>query len=325
MELDIWTRVGMLAVVALSVVASLFLGAAQFPQEALVFFGIWLLFYRVLIRSRWGPIVQIMTSAISGASLVLLAPLLAWPSVAYRFPVLALLGGLFAACSFRVSLVVACSVIGIAWTALMWPLGLCKMFGTGPAAILPMSHGHVLLGGAALFVLVFTYSALAANALERVLFPTLGALLFVQGLGSRVGLLSPALLLDSDACPGAELPRADPATALAWLLLAVSGMAFQRFMLQAPEADEDGKEKGTMVECLLPGGSATSAGIQGVIGDKNAEMGGNMERQPVLCTAIFAPEGTDQSHLTAHEKKIVAICRKDEFERDRILFGGGLI
>jgi len=66
-------------------------------------------------------------------------------------------------------------------------------------------------------------------------------------------------------------------------------------------------------------------------GDGDAENGGMPEkdaglaRLPVLCRAIFADPSADLSHLTEHEIKLVKICREDEFERNRILWGGGLL
>lgn len=40
--------------------------------------------------------------------------------------------------------------------------------------------------------------------------------------------------------------------------------------------------------------------------------------------AIYAPPGTDLSHLTEYQRKLVEICQKDEDECNRVLFGGGL-
>merc|ERR1712150_126516 len=59
------------------------------------------------------------------------------------------------------------------------------------------------------------------------------------------------------------------------------------------------------------------------VASMEAAAGGS--RHLTLCDAICAPEGADQSHLTDHEKRLVEICKSDEFERDRLMWGGGLM
>jgi len=49
------------------------------------------------------------------------------------------------------------------------------------------------------------------------------------------------------------------------------------------------------------------------------------DRFQILTQAIFADKDADLSHLTENERRLVAVCREDEFERDRLLWGGGLI
>jgi len=311
MDLSIWTRVSLLLLGAAAVVAIMLLVVARFPQESLAVFGTWLLLYRLLIRSRWRAVVQIFTSAVSGTALALLAPLL--PALSHCFVVLALVGGLLAALSFRMSAAVASTCIGTALGALLWQMGLCTM--------VPMSHGWVLACSAGIFFAIFSCTPLGPPTLERILMPVLGALLLVVGIGPRLGMLAQGPLLQ--VSQSEDLSQAARATSVAWLALATCGMAFQWFMLRGSDSDNSAKDgkKETLAESLLVEEKGKSDEGAGVIEDKNA----GMERMPVLCTAIFADEGTSQAHLSEHERALVEVCRKDEFERDRILWGGGLL
>jgi len=315
----LWMRAGLWLLAMLTVVAIVLIIVAHFPQEALGLFGAELLFYRLLIRSRWRPFVQGMTSVCSGASLALLAPLLAWPSVAYRFPLLAIIGGMPAAMSYNCSALVATACIGTSVGSLLWQLGLCTL--------VPRGHSCLLACCGIGFAAVFRLPRLGM-LVEWVVFPVLGALLFVISIGPLLGMLGQEALLEESQCEAGDRSPA-VLTAIAWSVLGMCAMIFQTFMLRS-NSTENGGEQDQLAEFLLPsaGGPVLNKNLgDGEGGPKKAipEKDAGVQRLPILCQAIYAEEGTDQSHLTEHEKKLVEICRKDEFERDRVLFGGGLI
>jgi len=158
------------------------------------------------------------------------------------------------------------------------------------------------------------------------LVPAVGSLLLVLGvseLDHDLSGLSAHKLLSPKRC-AADDPLHSPAarSLAAWAILWVAGVSFQcllarRTRLKAMKMVEAGAQPGgDLVQSLLP----------------NAQEGGNIpkptdkdDRYQLIVKAIYAGEGSDISHLTENEKKIVAVCREDEFERDRLVWGGGLI
>lgn len=326
--LNVWVRVGLLASVCLVVIALVALCAAEFPQEAFGFLGAWLLLYRLPIRGRWRPYIEAVTSVLCGVPLAFVAPVFAWPTDV-SMPLLGFIGAVLTSCSFPARAMVASICIGTALGALLWNLGVC--------AVALGAHGWVLAGCAASFFVVFVFTPLGPIGLERFLFPVLGALLFVEGMAPLVGTLSPGQLFQASSCPAGELAKAGQVTGAAWLLLAMCALPFQHFLLRDDAAENgDGDRRQGLVEGLLPNSQGplmekSRRGNGDTSGEGDPEQGGmpdkeeGLSRLPVLCRAIFADESADLSYLTDHEKKLVEICRKDEFERNRILWGGGLL
>lgn len=319
-RLCLWLLLGLLVLGVAG--AAVFILIAHYPQEVLGVAGIWLLLYRLLgsnLPLRFRPVVEAAASFCAGASLGLLGPLLPWPSPALRLPALAIFGAFLGLCHFALQSAVASACIGTIVGAFLWQLGICD------AVQAPWAHAGLLACCAIAFVLVFVFSPVAPPARERLLLPTLGALLLIEGVSnvSAVGILAPGALLEASPRPAADFARG-ARTGAAWLALAACGIAFQWLLIPAGPAPEQGKnggKGGALADPLVPSGKDVEKnGGDGPILNKDA----GLERHQILCLAMVAPEGTDQSHLTDHERKLVEVCRNDEFERDRVMFGGGL-
>merc|ERR1719453_1425736 len=123
-ELNVWVRAGLLFLAAACLSLLVVFAAASFPDQALGFAGTWLMLYRLAIRGRFRPLVEVGTSVLSGFSLAFLAPLLPW-SQKLTFPVFALLGGLLTSCSFPAQAAISSVCIGTALGASLWNLGIC--------------------------------------------------------------------------------------------------------------------------------------------------------------------------------------------------------
>lgn len=322
---------------ALSAVAGVLYVIHLFPQEALGVFGVWLLVYRFVGRwltnqdSRERALVETVTSVTTGVSLALLTPLFSWPSLAYRFQFLALIGGLFSFCSVWLTSVVASVIIGTSFGALSWQLGLCMEAS--------WAHCGLLTSCAAVFVVVFSLHPRMGPAFLQWLLILLATLLCVESIGPvipSVSVLTIEELFEVGSCPAEEeLTQKAQVTGLAWLLLATLSGCFH-WITSRSGSPKDGCENPDLVDSLLTAGASAAAGSSSNAGSGSNDnpdpdgmfncpnKDGALNRHPVLIKAMFMPEGTDQSHLTDHEKALVEICRKNEDERNRVLYGGGL-
>jgi len=284
--------------------------------------------YRLALRTRLRRCAEVFTTVACGLALALLAPLLPWPPPPFRVPLLAVIGSLLSSCHPMGTALMVTVSTGAPFGALLWQLGLCRV-----APDVEFLHPVLLASATLIFVVLFVCTPGIAGpaCLMGLLVPALGALLFtlgMSGLAPRAGLLNASALFAEAPCSsegggalgGAAAPLAFLGT---WLVLAACGAAMQVLMSQrsqGAEADGAGGPGGDLVASLLPGREEE--------GGANLPRPGDVEgmgRYGLISKAIFADEDADLSHLTDNERQIVAVCRKDEFERDRLLWGGGLI
>jgi len=325
--LGVWTRATLVGLSALSVVVLALVVVAEFSQQALGLCGLWLLLYRLLIRTSHRMMVQAATSLFTGASLGLLAPLLGQP-MGFRFPLLVAIGALFAMIpgdvGYRVAAIIASACLGASSGALIWHLGLCTASSWG--------HPALLTCCVVAFVGVFSCTPLAPVVMERFLLPALASVLLVVSVGPLFGLLAQGELFEVSSCSTTSVPLGTRNTALAWLGLTTLAMIFQWLSMRSAVSESGDSENPNLVMSLLPrgdkgeesGAKGAGAGLDekgGPIQDKTA----GLCRMPMIMKGIYAEDDDPLLYLTEHEKKLVEICRKDEFERDRILWGGGLL
>lgn len=293
---------------------------------ALVLVGAWLLIYRLPLQTqKFGALAEKLTTACCGLSLALLAPLAPWPPPGFRALSLGLLGVMFAFCHPAFTAMIVTLPLGIAFGALLWQFGLCS--------VVPGYHALVLSLATAVFFLVFicTPGIAGVHCLRNILVPSLAALLLttaLAGLVPSLGALEPRALLLESPCAANHSDVKTPLISLtSWTIVAALAIGMQLFFYFRALRIEEGREEaarapgGDLVASLLPtaqGGGANEWGIDRPGQDFN-------NRFQMIVRAIYAEEGTDQSHLSEHEAKLVQICRQDEFERDRLVWGGGLI
>jgi hypothetical protein len=273
---------------------------AHYPQQALGVVGLYLILYRLVIYTRFDAIVQVLANLCIGASLSFLAPLSSWP-LTITVPVLALIGMLLSAKPVG-TLVISNACLGAIVGALCWQT---RIFNVVPG-------GHCSLVAIGILALV---PVIWLTPLVRWLLPVLAAFLVVQSLAPRFGLLSQEDLLQGsvvEATSEAQLLH----TLAAWLLLTLFGIALLKWSIP-----EQTNETTGLQEFLIMGNNGNGEGGFGL-----PPKGDALERLPALSEAIHLPDDADLSHLnlTDMEKQIVATCKKDEFERDRLLWGGGL-
>jgi len=293
-------------------------------------FGAWLLFYRLMLQSGLKPVAEVLTTIVSGASLALLAPFMPWPPPPFSVLTLAVIGALLSSCTpfcgSLFSAILLALTLGVGCAGFIWQLGACKLSET---IEVPFLHGILATLTSIIFVIVFvcTPGIAGPNTLKVVMAPCLGALLFTVGLAGvaressedRNFGLTPSELLAEEPCDPGNLGNVE--AFVSWLLVSVCGVVLQLVLLRA-ERKAEPEERGSLVSHLLP--QAQDTDIEGKASiPRPDEMAGD-DRYAKLRNAIFAPPDADLSHLSESERKIVEICRKDEFERDRLLWGGGL-
>lgn len=306
---------------------------------ALTTVGSWLLVYRLLMGTRAKPVVERLTTLCSGVSLALVAPLLSWPPAGFRTFTLCIIGVLLSCCHPAFAALVVAMTLAFGISGFVWNLGLCA---TAPVAALAdfgvSAHALLCAVLVLLFIILFVFIPGIAGPETLIFFlvPMLGSLLLCLGISelqpSMGGPTASGLLLSAPcAAEEASSWTESPAVRLvgAWLLVAMCGTLLQfvlvRRMRLGAEEEEEGERKrsgpgGDLVQSLLPGSQQEEGGGANIPrpSDKN-------DRYSLISKAIFMDESADLSHLTENEQKIVKICREDEFERDRLLWGGGLI
>eukprot|EP00448_Togula_jolla_P010890 CAMPEP_0170611060 /NCGR_PEP_ID=MMETSP0224-20130122/22990_1 /TAXON_ID=285029 /ORGANISM="Togula jolla, Strain CCCM 725" /LENGTH=218 /DNA_ID=CAMNT_0010936475 /DNA_START=250 /DNA_END=906 /DNA_ORIENTATION=+ len=213
----------------------------------------------------------------------------------------------------------ATGTLGAGLGALLWRLGGCSAASSLEAGDL---HAEVLGVFALIFVGAFCATPIGPIVFERIMLPLLGALLFTVGISGLVPLIGSltgdALLADACDNSGSEMSPALIFLGI-WLLVALFGILYKAILLRPPPSESGSGPGGSLIASLLPG----AADDNGLL--SSHKRGEDDSRFQILCKAILAPEGTDQSHLTANERALVKVCREDEFERDRVLWGGGLL
>jgi len=305
------------------------LGAATDPihSTALLLVGCWLLIYRLALRiPHCRPAFEAVTTACCGTSLSLLAPLMPFGGMGLRAPFLAGVGILLSFCHTAFTALVVAVALGAGVSGMLWQLWACAA-AEGVSYLHPALFFFVCLTFAVLFVC--TPGVAGPGSMTVVVLPTLGALLVVVGLSGMDGGLSPEALLAEAPCPadvafftkGLGWPRTPWECLAAWLALAVLSASLQLLLsaINKGKVEAEIAEKGDLVAHLLPSAQDPD-GPARLPRPNQAE-----SRFGMITQAIYADEGADLSHLTETERKIVEVCRKDEFERDRILWGGGLI
>jgi len=300
--------------------------------------GSWLLVYRLLLRTRCRPVAEKLTTIACGVALALLAPLLPWPPQGFRALSLGLIGVLLSCCHPACTALVVSSSLAMGLGGFIWQLGLCTVSPEAALGEVGLSgHSLLLTFLTLIFIAFFVFVPGTAGpvTLIFVLVPLLGSLLLtlgIFGLAPSTGGLSADGLLAASPCAAdvASSLLASPATMglAAWLIVAAAGIGLQFYLARLArlkaEADEarGNAPGGDLVTSLLPGSQAEEGGGANLPRPSDSDA---QSRFGLITKAIFADEGADLSHLTENEQKLVAVCRKDEFERDRILWGGGLI
>ncbi|CAJ1404720.1 unnamed protein product [Effrenium voratum] len=282
--------------------------------------GAWLLGYRLLLNTPCRAAVEVITTLVSGASLALLAPFLPWPPPPGSVVTLAVIGMLLSGgtpCGSLFAALLLSLSLGVGLGGYAWQLGACR---AEEHLEVPDLHGIFLTLTSLSFVIVFvcTPGVAGPSTMKVVLAPCLGALLFTSGLAALVpkpfALTAVELLAEGPCTPG-HLPLQSFG---AWAVVALLGIALQVVYLFFRSREGD---NGRLHERLLPDAEEGQAGAANI--PRPGE--GGKDRYETLRKAIDAPEDADLSHLSEVDRQIVDICRKDEFERDRVLWGGGLI
>jgi hypothetical protein len=177
-----------------------------------------------------------------------------------------------------------------------------------------------------------------------VLFPLLGAQLLTAGsaglvadgvleesqMGLLGGILPPATLVSTEVCPAASGDQRPAALFLGvWLGSAALGGLLQKVLMTVkcqcwPGRADDEASESLVANLLTVNDNKDSDHVREGESMTKPELGQMNDRFRIICTAFHDPD-MDLSQLTETERKIVEICRKDEFERDRYMWGGGLI
>lgn len=188
--------------------------------------------------------------------------------------------------------------------------------------LIPGWHVTVVWVTCVLFTIIFWMTRLGPLVFEAVLVPCLTAAMLVCGGADffpSLGALDAAAVFSGDADAGAARLTFYIFAGLAFvvgLLQFPVRILFRKALLKASSGDQ----KNDHLTKLLPEGTMEGGLIPRPANDKND--GGRFQR---ITKAIFAEEGEDTSYLTEDERRIVDVCRMDEFERDRVIWGGGLL
>jgi len=300
---------------------------ALLHSYALVAAGAWLLLYKFAMLTPLGVAVpSTMTTAIAGLPMALLSPLFPWPPEPFQWVTLAILGVLLSFLHPVLTALVLSIALGFGAGGFVWQNNLCEAL---PEVAGWGMHGPLMWLTVLLSIIIFLFvpGFSGPQAVVGVLVPCTGALLLVlgvAGVGTDYELIRPDALLAVEPCRAHSPPVVH--SLLCWFGVAFLGMLSQflinRYGRPLVEEEEDEIRDG-MVASLLPVGEKEEGG--GASLPRPGQVPDGENRFRLLTAAIYADEGTDQAHLTENERKLVAVCRKDEFERDRVIWGGGLI
>jgi len=280
-------------------------GVALLADVAMLIAGLWLLVYRLLARTQYRNKVTFAMIVCSGSSFFLLAPLMpmdTWIGV----PTLLVLGALLSATGPCMHAFLLAGVLGTYFGALIWHLGLCQA-GVGGW----LSEAHAMLMGFFAIVFIVAFACGGFQPLELILVPSTAALFLSISLWHlMMGLGDDSRLFEAAPC-SAKLKL----NAFVWLVLAMCAIVLQWRLLITPAVGNT-----DLVASILPG-AQPAEGPDGRLDQLRAN---GLQGVNIINDAICAPEGTDFSHLSERDRKIVEICRKDEDQKYRVLFGGGL-
>lgn len=300
----------------------------------LICLGIWLLKYRLVLRTRFRPYAERLASVACGVPLGLSAPLFGWQPLGYGTLFLALFGVLLSTCHAFGTAVIVSETLALAIAGFIWHSGFC---GALPKELPPLYFDFVTWHEMILAVcMVLIVSLLActpgfANVISLIYIavPLLGSLFVVLGVASvfpQLHLLDREALLNDATCrnsPGSSRSYDVGWEFLMWVVVGSFGIGLQILLAKqarkAAEGEFGPKAPGSgLLESLLPQASDENGPNIPKPSDSN-------NRYQLIVKAMFAEPDADQSHLTENERKLVDVCRNDEFERDRVLWGGGLI
>lgn len=307
--------------------ASLAMSRQNAIPTILAVLGCWLILYRSLIWTRCGKQVQVITKVCVCASWVLLGPLLPWGASWWQWPralIMASIGiGMGLGFQQDVLVVFAAAVtLGVTTGAIIWHVALCSLLQPWWCA-----HGFTLFFFTLFSMVLITCSHAGPMLWDPVWVPVLGSLLITLASADLRPDLGLGLSVDSLLVEPCLATHALLLSLMTWGAVSLVGMIVNGLLkiLVGQRGDSVIPEEGSVVESLLgPGGRGDEErGVGGIGGFAPNKAGENNERQPVLCDAIYNLN-YDMSLLTEHEQRLVQICREDEFQRDRILFGGGL-
>jgi len=186
-------------------------------------------------------------------------------------------------------------------------------------------HGVTL--GATSFVFSCTFVCVPRISwkltVEFLILPLLSALMLVVGIADLVPGVN---ALNLESLLSAETAAASMQTFKAWVLMWNISLGIQCFLVRIQfryRSDEDGGQKaanGSLVASLLPAG-ADDRGPEKLSRPEHMVN----DRFQLLVRAIESDEPLDNFDLTEDGRKLVEVCRQDEFERDRVIWGGGLV
>jgi len=281
-------------------------------NAALIAAGTCILTFRLFTdKPTEGSKTEFFLNICMGLSWIMLAPMFLGFGI-WQPLVFAVVGVTIGTChNIGVNFVAGSSIGAVVGTA-VWQIGLCTDDDSW--------NLHPLVLAVTIFLSVFLHMCTPlAKYWHRTgtpLWPTeLAAMMLAWGI------LNPRALWKVECMSGDDDSTALQFLAL-WLLNFACGVGLLVIMLKRKIASM--QEEGRLADNLLPGKHGEGGGAGLVDGIRPAEASGHMIGYAKLRDAIFN-EDADMSHFSENEKKIVEVCRKDEFERDRLLWGGGLI
>lgn len=285
--------------------------------------GVWLLIYQAGLRTPLRKGIVILTQFFAGASLLILEPLVETESLEHCL-ILGVVAGALSLCSWLFSTILSSISLGVGLT--QWLLNLTLCSSAGDDLVLGLLHIALATIVSLVISLFFIFKPLFV---EIVLWPLLGAMLVATGYS--------ALLAEPDrsrinpfpgTCPGSTGQGFEALAAWLFVGLLASAIQLNWAILRIQRREAEKEESSDALNQPSKTGALTSLlqTSRANLGDDAApgfnKPEGDLSRVHAICRCI--PEGSDMSHLSENEKKLVEICRTDSFERDRILFGGGL-
>jgi hypothetical protein len=218
--------------------------------------------------------------------------------------------------------------LGVCIGALSWHLGVCRVAAFAAHWGVPSANAHklVLALAAVLFVQVFVCCGRVAGPanFHRVLVPLLAGVYCSTGCASFLpaacGLTLEALLKEAPCAVDWSSSSGPLGCLTLWLLTSGLGMVAHAYTTARREKKQarNGNGNGSLVKGLLPESNDEPRAMD------RPSMEDTQERFATIVRAI-QDESFDLSTLDDTARGIVEVCRKDEEERYRLMFGGGLL